>query len=57
MDIKSLSSSQVCLAQKLSWYHFQIDYYQGKANAIADALSCFQQRSEIEEKTLQDENT
>ena len=27
MDTKSLSSRQVCWAQKLSYYHFQIDYY------------------------------
>ena len=26
MDTKSLSSRQVCWAQKLSCYHFQIDY-------------------------------
>ena len=41
MDTKSLSSTQVYSAQKLSQYHFQIDYYQGKANAAADALSRF----------------
>ena len=27
MDTKNLSSKQVCLAQKLSQYHFQIHYY------------------------------
>ena len=26
MDIKSFSSKQVCWTQKLSCYHFQIDY-------------------------------
>ena len=41
MDIKSLSSRQVCWAQKLSQYHFQIDYCQGKANVVANALSRF----------------
>ncbi len=57
MDTKSLSSRQVCWAQELSQYHFQIDYYQGKANAVADALSCFPQRSQAEEETLRDENS
>ena len=41
MDTKSLSFKQVRWAQKLSWYHFQIDYCQDKANAAADALSKF----------------
>ena len=39
MDTKSLSSRQVRWAQKLSRYHFQIDYRQGKANGAPDALS------------------
>ena len=39
METKSLSSRQVRWAQKLSCYHFQIDYRQGKANGAADALS------------------
>ena len=43
MEMKSLSSRQVRWAQKLSCYHFQIDYRQGKANGAADALSCFPQ--------------
>ena len=38
MDTKSLSSRQVRWAQKLSCYHFRIDYYQDKANRAADAL-------------------
>ena len=38
-EIKSLSPRQVRWAQKLSRYHFQIDYRQGKANRAADALS------------------
>ena len=45
MDTKSLSSQQVCWAQELSQYYFQIDYCQGKANAAADTLLRFPQRS------------
>ncbi len=45
MNTKSLSSCQVCWAQELSQYHFQIDYRQGKASAMSDTLSCFPQRS------------
>ena len=41
MDTKSLSLRQVRLAQKLSQYHFQINYCQAMANAAADALSRF----------------
>ena len=43
MDTKSLSSRQVRWAQKLSRYHFQIDYHQGKGTGAADALSRFPQ--------------
>ncbi len=39
MDTKSLSSRQVRWAQKLSKYHFWIDYQQGKANRAVDTLS------------------
>ena len=39
INTKSLSSRQVCWAQKLSRYHFQIDYCQSKANGAANALS------------------
>ena len=56
MDIKSLSSRQFHWAQKLSCYHFQIDYRQGKANGTVDALSWYPQRSAEEKKTLQAEN-
>ena len=56
MDTKRLSSRQVRWAQKLSQYHFQIDYYQGKANAAADALSRFRQKSQDEKKEIQAEN-
>ena len=41
MDTKSLSSQQVCWAQELSRYHFQINYCQNKTNVAADALSRF----------------
>ena len=41
MDTKSLSSCQICWAQKLSQYYFWIDYCQGKANAAADFLLRF----------------
>ena len=57
MDTKSLSSRQVRWAQELSCYHFRIDYRQGKANATADALSRYPQRSQEEEESLQAENT
>ena len=57
MDTKSLSSRQVRWAQKLSRYHFRIDYCQGKANRAADALSRFPQRNQAEEDELRTENT
>ena len=38
MDTKSLSSKQVRWAQKLSCYHYQIDYRWGKGNRAANAL-------------------
>ena len=56
MDTKSLSSRQVCWAQKLSFYHFRINYRQGKANGAADALLHFLQRSHNKEKKLWTEN-
>ena len=56
MDIKSLSSRQVRWAQKLSRYHFQIDYCQSKTNGATNALFQYPQRSVEEEKTLQAEN-
>ena len=56
MDTKSLSSRQVRWAQKLSRYHFRIDYCQGKTNATADALSRFPQRSQDKEEELRAEN-
>ena len=55
-DTKRLSSRQVRWAQELSRYHFQINYCQNKANAAADALSKFLQRSKDEKNELQAEN-
>ncbi len=57
MDTKSLSSRQVRWAQELSRYHFRIDYRQGKANVVVDALSRFPQRSQAEEETFRAENS
>ena len=54
---KSLSFYQVWWAQKLSQYHFRIDYYQSKANKATDAISRFSQRNEDEDKKLWAENT
>ena len=56
IDRKSLSSRQVRWAQELSQYHFRINYRQGKANAAADALLRFPQRSQDEEEELRAEN-
>ena len=39
MDIKNLSFKQVCLAQKLLKYYFQIDFRQSKANEADNVLS------------------
>ena len=57
METKSLNSCQVWWAQKLSQYHFEIDYCQGKANGAADALSQFFQRSDDEEEKLWAKNS
>ena len=56
MDTKSLSFRQIRWAQKLSRYHFQIDYCKGKANAAVDALSKFSQQSQDKKDELQAEN-
>lgn len=37
MDTKNLSFRQVCLAQKLLKYYFQINYYQSKADGAGNA--------------------
>ena len=52
IDTKSLSSKQVRWAQKLSRYHFRIDNHQDKANAAADALLRFLQKSQDKEDEL-----
>ena len=52
MDTKSLNSKQIRLAQKLSYYHFQIDYCQGKANGATNVLFYYPQRNAEEEKIL-----
>ena len=57
MKTKNLSFRQVWWAQELSWYHFQIDYRQNKANGAANALSQFFQRSDNEKKKLWAENS
>ena len=57
MDIKSLSFRQVRWAQKLSCYHFRIDYRQGKASAAVNTLLHFPQRSKSEEEELRVDNT
>ena len=57
MDTKNLSSCQVKRAQELSKYYFQIDYWQGKANRAANALSRFPQRSFNKKEKLQAKNT
>lgn len=57
MNTKNLSSRQVCWAQKSSQYDFRINYYQDKANTIADTLFCFFQKSQIEEIMLKNKNT
>ena len=41
IDTKSLNSRQVCWAQELFWYHFQIDYCQDKANTTTDVVLKF----------------
>ena len=56
MNMKSLSSKQVRWAQKLFYYHFQIDYHQGKANGAVDALSRYSQQSAEEEEIIWVEN-
>ena len=57
MDTKSPNSHQIQWAQELSYYHFRIDYRQGKANAVANALFRYLQRSLVEKKDLRNENT
>ena len=56
IDIKNLSFKQVRWAQKLSQYHFQIDYRQSKANAATDVLSKFLQKNQDKKDELQAKN-
>ena len=56
MNTKNLSSKQVCWAQEPFCYHFQINYYQGKANRAANTLFQYPQWSAEEEKTPRVEN-
>ena len=57
MDTKNLSSRQIRWAQKLSHYHFCIDYQQGKANRAANALLQYFQQNDEEKAILQAKNT
>ena len=57
MDTKNLSFRQVRWTQKLSCYHFCINYWEGKANGAADALSQYSQQNAKEEAILQAKNT
>ena len=56
MNTKSISSRQVRWAQKLSYYHFWIDYHKGKANGAANALSQYPQQNTEEEDIFRAEN-
>ena len=56
INTKSLSSWQVRWAQELSCYHFRIDYWQGKANRVADALLQYSQWNIKEKATFQVKN-
>ena len=57
INMKNLSSRQVCWAQKLFCYYFQIDYCQDKANRAINTFSCFLHNTRDKEKKLWDENT
>ena len=57
INMKSLSSCQVRWAQKLSYYPFQIDYYQDKVNRAIIVLPRFFERRFYKEKKLWAENT
>ena len=56
IETKSLSSKQARCTQKVSHYHFWIDYCQGKANGAADALSQYTQQSAEKKETLRARN-
>lgn len=53
----SISYEEVCRAQKLSLYHFCVNYCQGKANEADNILSRYLQRSLGKKKVLRAENT
>ena len=57
IDTKIFSIRQVKWAQKLSRYHFYIDYQQSKANGAVDTLSYFSQKSQAKENEIKMENT
>lgn len=57
MSSKNLSLRQVCWAQELLRYLFQIDFYYSEANGTADTFSQYPQQSVEEKSTLQANNT
>ena len=57
IDIKNLSLRQVCWAQKLSSYYFQINYCKDKANIAANVLSKFSQKNQKKENEFQTKNS
>ena len=57
IDIKSLSSRQVRWTQELFYYHFCIDYRQGKANEATDTLLQYPHQNAKEKATLWAKNT
>ena len=56
MDTKNLSSRQVRWAQESSYYHFWIDYCQGKANGADNVLFQYLQQNAEEKNALRAEN-
>lgn len=56
MNSKSLCFGQVYWAQELFWYHFQIDFYQNKANRATDTFSRYLQQNFEKRTTLRFEN-
>lgn len=53
----SISYEEVCRAQKLSLYHFCVNYCQGKAKEADNILSRYLRRSLEKKKVLRAENT
>lgn len=56
MDIRNLSSCQVRWVQKLSHYHFKINYHQNKVNEVGEVLSQFLYKSPEEKNISQAKN-